>query len=187
MAGYAAAVWGFVSAVPSFYWAMGGLAGAASTISPSLVKLAQDRNPGFVAVLWLTGVLKVVGGVVRGRRHRRHDRRTGPPQRGGGSPGRQNRGPARRLWRAGRVGHSPDSRGSAIPSESASGPTRPPEAYLRCRYQVVSRRRSQARDPSRALPAPAVRPSAAAGPPCRGRRRVAPRSAALHGSARAAG
>ncbi|MGW7007386.1 DUF3995 domain-containing protein [Streptomyces sp. NPDC054933] len=62
--GYAAAVWGFVFAVPSFYWAMGGLAGAASTISPSLVKLAEDRNPGFIAVLWVTGVLKVVGGLL---------------------------------------------------------------------------------------------------------------------------
>lgn len=62
--GYAAAVWGFVFAVPSFYWAMGGLAGASSTISPSLVKLAQERDPGFIAVLWVTGALKVVGGVL---------------------------------------------------------------------------------------------------------------------------
>jgi hypothetical protein len=57
-------VWGFVFAVPSFYWAMGGWVGTASTISPSLVKLAQERNPGFIAVLWGTGVLKVVGGLL---------------------------------------------------------------------------------------------------------------------------
>ncbi|QHC26609.1 DUF3995 domain-containing protein [Streptomyces sp. GS7] len=62
--GYAAAVWGFAFAVPSFYWAMGGLAGAASTISPSLVELARERNPGFITVLWVTGVLKVVGGML---------------------------------------------------------------------------------------------------------------------------
>ncbi len=62
--GYAAAVWGFVFAVPSFYWAMGGLAGAASTISPSLIKLAQEQNPGFLAVLWVTGMLKVVGALL---------------------------------------------------------------------------------------------------------------------------
>lgn len=62
--GYAAAVWGFVFAVPSFYWAMGGMAGASSTISPSLVKLAQERDAGFVAVLWVTGALKVVGGLL---------------------------------------------------------------------------------------------------------------------------
>ncbi|MEU4208436.1 DUF3995 domain-containing protein [Streptomyces sp. NPDC026206] len=63
-AGYAAAVWGFVFAVPSFYWGMGGLAGAASTVSPALVELARERDPGFVAVLWVTGVLKVVGGLL---------------------------------------------------------------------------------------------------------------------------
>ncbi|MGS2648688.1 DUF3995 domain-containing protein [Streptosporangium sp. LJ11] len=51
-------------AVPSFYWAMGGLAGAASTISPSLIKLAQEQNPGFLAVLWVTGMLKVVGALL---------------------------------------------------------------------------------------------------------------------------
>jgi hypothetical protein len=32
--GYAAAVWGFVFAVPSFYWALGGLTGASSTLTP---------------------------------------------------------------------------------------------------------------------------------------------------------
>ncbi|MFK8906306.1 DUF3995 domain-containing protein [Streptomyces sp. YS-3] len=62
--GFASAVWGFAFAVPSFYWAMGGLAGAESTIAPSLVDLARERNPGFLAVLWVTGVLKVVGGML---------------------------------------------------------------------------------------------------------------------------
>lgn len=62
--GRAAAVWGFVFAVPSFYWAMGGLAGASSTVAPSLVHLVQERNPGFIAVLWVTGALKIVGGML---------------------------------------------------------------------------------------------------------------------------
>ncbi|MEW9556229.1 DUF3995 domain-containing protein [Nonomuraea sp. NPDC050783] len=62
--GYAAAVWGFVFAVPSFYWAMGGSAGVTSTISPQLVELALKQDPGFLAVLWVTGVLKVVGGLL---------------------------------------------------------------------------------------------------------------------------
>ncbi|WP_052230041.1 DUF3995 domain-containing protein [Streptomyces sp. CT34] len=62
--GWAAAVWGFVFAVPSFYWALGGLTGAQSTVSPSLVHLVEERNAGFIAVLWLTGVLKVVGGLL---------------------------------------------------------------------------------------------------------------------------
>ena len=61
---YAAAVWGFVFALPSFYWALGGTAGAASTISPQLVELARQHDPGFIAVLWVTGVLKVVGGML---------------------------------------------------------------------------------------------------------------------------
>lgn len=62
--GYAAAVWGFAFAVPSVYWAMGGMAGAGSTIAPSLVELARDRNPGFIAILWVTGVLKAIGGML---------------------------------------------------------------------------------------------------------------------------
>ncbi|MFC8719500.1 DUF3995 domain-containing protein [Kitasatospora sp. NPDC057198] len=51
-------------AVPSFYWALGGLVGASSTVSPTLVQLARERHPGFLAVLWVTGVLKVVGGAL---------------------------------------------------------------------------------------------------------------------------
>ncbi|GGU71977.1 hypothetical protein GCM10010211_42260 [Streptomyces albospinus] len=62
--GYAAAVWGFVFAIPSFYWALGGLLGAESMVSPSLVHLAEERDPDFLVVLWLTGILKVVGGLV---------------------------------------------------------------------------------------------------------------------------
>jgi hypothetical protein len=57
-------VWGLVFAVPSFYWAMGGLAGASSTVSPSLIQLVREGNAGFIAVLWVTGVLKVVGGLL---------------------------------------------------------------------------------------------------------------------------
>ncbi len=63
-AAYTAAAWGFLFAVPSFYWALGGMSGAGSTVSPSLVKLAEDRVPWFVAVLWITGVLKVIGGLL---------------------------------------------------------------------------------------------------------------------------
>ncbi|MGA5823218.1 DUF3995 domain-containing protein [Kitasatospora sp. NPDC094028] len=62
--GYAAAVWGFSFAVPSFYWALGGTALASSTVSPSLVRLMEEHDAGFVAVLWITGLLKAVGGVL---------------------------------------------------------------------------------------------------------------------------
>ncbi|WP_037356327.1 DUF3995 domain-containing protein [Amycolatopsis orientalis] len=73
--GYAAAVWGVLFAIPSFGWATGCTFGAQSTVSPSLVELAQDRVPWFVAVLVGTGLLKAFGAVIgvgltrpRGRR-----------------------------------------------------------------------------------------------------------------------
>ncbi|GAA4222790.1 hypothetical protein GCM10023075_14550 [Streptosporangium album] len=51
-------------ALPSFYWALGGTAGAATTISPSLVALVENRVTWFLVTLWVTGALKVVGGVL---------------------------------------------------------------------------------------------------------------------------
>ncbi|MFE9555647.1 DUF3995 domain-containing protein [Streptomyces sp. NPDC006703] len=62
--GYAAAAWGLVFALPSFYWAAGGVAGAATTVAPALVRLVQERAMWFIVVLWVTGLLKVVGGLL---------------------------------------------------------------------------------------------------------------------------
>lgn len=62
-AGYAASAWALVFAALSFYWAAGGTVGA-STIGPAIATLALARDPEFVAVLWATGVLKVLGGVL---------------------------------------------------------------------------------------------------------------------------
>ena len=62
--GYTAAAWGLLFAVPSFVWALGGTVGAQTTVSPSLVKLAQDRVTWFVVVLWATGLLKTVGALI---------------------------------------------------------------------------------------------------------------------------
>lgn len=62
-AAYAAAAWAFVFAAMSFYWAAGGTAGG-STLGESMTKLAREREPWFVAVLWVTGALKAVAGVV---------------------------------------------------------------------------------------------------------------------------
>ncbi|WP_439678359.1 DUF3995 domain-containing protein [Embleya sp. MST-111070] len=62
--GFAAAAWGFLFAIPSFYWVLGGTAGTGSTIAPSLLKLLEDRDTGFIVILWATGVLKVVGGLL---------------------------------------------------------------------------------------------------------------------------
>ncbi|MEU9497310.1 DUF3995 domain-containing protein [Streptomyces sp. NPDC048196] len=76
--GLAVALWGLLFAVPSFAWAMGLTFGARTTVSPSLVKLADDRVAWFVAVLWVTGLLKVVGALIGIGLTRRRGRRMGP-------------------------------------------------------------------------------------------------------------
>ncbi|MFE9659150.1 DUF3995 domain-containing protein [Streptomyces sp. NPDC005955] len=63
--GHAAVVWGLAFAVPSFAWAWGiGLTTASTALAPPLVELARERDPGFIALLWATGVLKAVGGLL---------------------------------------------------------------------------------------------------------------------------
>lgn len=62
--GFAVASWGVLFALPSFFWALGGTFGARSTVAPSLVKLADDRVAWFLAVLWVTGFLKLFGALV---------------------------------------------------------------------------------------------------------------------------
>lgn len=62
-AGYAACAWALVFAAISLYWAAGGTAGG-DTIGPALMRLAFARDPEFIAVLWLTGALKVLAGVL---------------------------------------------------------------------------------------------------------------------------
>ncbi|MGI5241277.1 DUF3995 domain-containing protein [Dactylosporangium sp. CA-139066] len=62
--GYAAAAWGVLFAVPSLFWALGNDFGASTTVSPSLVELAQDGVAWFLAVLWATVVLKLVAAAI---------------------------------------------------------------------------------------------------------------------------
>ncbi|MEU0402948.1 DUF3995 domain-containing protein [Streptomyces sp. NPDC006197] len=62
--GFAAAAWGVLFAVPSFVWASGGTFGVQATVAPSLVELAHDRVTWFLAVLWLTGLLKLFGAAI---------------------------------------------------------------------------------------------------------------------------
>lgn len=59
-AAYAACAWALLFALMSFYWALGGEFGV-NTLGSGIQALAHD--PGFVAVVWLTGVAKVVGGL----------------------------------------------------------------------------------------------------------------------------
>lgn len=59
-AGYAACAWMLVFAAMSFYWALGGTAGLHT------VSLGQERagESWFTSVLWFTGLLKVIGGLL---------------------------------------------------------------------------------------------------------------------------
>ncbi|MGE5335448.1 MAG: DUF3995 domain-containing protein [Nitrososphaerota archaeon] len=59
-AAYAASAWAMLFALLSFYWALGGEFGV-NTLGRGIQSLAHD--PGFIAVVWLTGVAKVVGGL----------------------------------------------------------------------------------------------------------------------------
>jgi hypothetical protein len=60
-AAYAAAAWAFVFAAMSFYWALGGRLGIGTQAATIRERIDE---PGFVAVLWATGGLKVVAGLV---------------------------------------------------------------------------------------------------------------------------
>lgn len=62
-AGYAACGWALVFAAMSFYWAAGGELGI-ETQAPGIREYAEAREPWFVALLWGTGVAKVIGGLL---------------------------------------------------------------------------------------------------------------------------
>ena len=57
-AGYAACVWALLFAALSFYWAAGGRVGE-GTIGAAVEGPALAREPWFVALLWITAVLKL--------------------------------------------------------------------------------------------------------------------------------
>jgi Protein of unknown function (DUF3995) len=62
-AAYAACAWAFAFAALSFYWAAGGTAGA-ETIGEAVTKPVLAREPGWIALLWATGALKALGGLL---------------------------------------------------------------------------------------------------------------------------
>lgn len=63
LTGYAAAIWAFLFAATSFYWALGGRIGV-ETIGDAITKPALAGDPAIVAFVWTTGALKVVAGGV---------------------------------------------------------------------------------------------------------------------------
>jgi hypothetical protein len=62
-AGYAAATWALLFAAMSFYWALGGRLGF-ETIGPGITGPALAGDPLIVAVVWISGALKVGASVV---------------------------------------------------------------------------------------------------------------------------
>ncbi len=57
---YIAAMWALAFALMSFYWAAGGTLGA-NTLATGIANLSEKRDFWFVAILWLTGALKLLG------------------------------------------------------------------------------------------------------------------------------
>ncbi|MGH2557457.1 MAG: DUF3995 domain-containing protein [Thermomicrobiales bacterium] len=62
-AAYAAAAWAFVFAANSFYWALGGTVGI-ETLALTIQEEARQRDTAFLAMVWVTGGLKVLGGLL---------------------------------------------------------------------------------------------------------------------------
>lgn len=60
---YGACLWSFLFAALSFYWALGGTAGA-DTVSPEIAQLARSGVAWIFAVLWITAIVKVLSGFV---------------------------------------------------------------------------------------------------------------------------
>jgi len=56
-------VWSVAFGLVSFYWAAGGTIGE-TTLARSIRDLADERDPGFVATVWITGVAKILGGLL---------------------------------------------------------------------------------------------------------------------------
>ena len=59
----AAFAWALAFGLLSMYWALGGMIGA-DQLSPSLREQAERRELSFIAILWVTAVVKVIGGLV---------------------------------------------------------------------------------------------------------------------------
>ncbi len=61
--GYAAAAVAFAFAAVSFYWGLGGTAGV-NTLGGRIEELALARDPMIITMIWVTGILKVAGGLL---------------------------------------------------------------------------------------------------------------------------
>ncbi len=62
-AAYGAAIWSLIFALISFYWAAGGTVGA-NTLARSIEEQSRHPDRVFLASVWVTGVLKLIAGIV---------------------------------------------------------------------------------------------------------------------------
>lgn len=60
---YVGVIWTVLFAAMSFYWATGGMIGVES-LGGSIYQKALDRDPEFIPMVWVTGVVKLLGGIV---------------------------------------------------------------------------------------------------------------------------
>ncbi|WP_249312920.1 DUF3995 domain-containing protein [Lederbergia citrea] len=60
---YAGFIWCFLFALMSFYWASGGMIGTKS-LGGSIYQHALEREEAFITVVWITGFVKLGGGLV---------------------------------------------------------------------------------------------------------------------------
>ncbi|MFK7691384.1 DUF3995 domain-containing protein [Paenibacillus sp. HJGM_3] len=60
---YAGMMWTALFAFMSFYWAAGGMIGVES-LGGSIYEMALTRPPGFIAFVWVTGIVKLAGVVL---------------------------------------------------------------------------------------------------------------------------
>lgn len=58
----AGAFWCFLFALISFYWASGGMAGV-KTLGGVIYQKAFERENSFIAIVWITGFIKLIGGL----------------------------------------------------------------------------------------------------------------------------
>ncbi len=54
--------WTLLFSGMSFYWAMGGLMGVRS-LGGSIYEMSVNPSPSFVVIVWLTGFVKLLGGI----------------------------------------------------------------------------------------------------------------------------
>lgn len=63
-AAYATFGWALLFAALSIYWALGGMAGVDTSVSPSIAQLARERVPWLIAILWIVSALKILSGLI---------------------------------------------------------------------------------------------------------------------------